>query len=247
MKAASFIVSPPYSAGTVHSRRLALARVLTHLARPDLARAVPRTPAPAPRQRVAVGSEVERILAAAEPHLRLWVLLCHDAALRSATATNLMPADYDTTTQTITTRTKRQRVARIPATARLAQALADVHAKAILLGTTLVGAARLRPVGNTQLHNHFRQLCESLGIVGLKPHDLRRTVANRMLKTFADLQAVQTLLAHQSLRSTFRYLDRPALITAAMIDEATANTTPTNEPQAPAHRALLHFPKGHIQ
>jgi integrase len=43
-----------------------------------------------------------------------------------------------------------------------------------------------------------------------RPHDLRRTVAEQAYKITGDLRVVQTLLGHDSLKSTLTYLQRPS-------------------------------------
>lgn len=68
----------------------------------------------------------------------------------------------------------------------------------------------------------MRSLCKQLGIRDLRPHDLRRTTANKLYTITGDLRVAQAALAHATLRATFDYLNAGAkAVTAEQLEEAT--------------------------
>jgi len=57
----------------------------------------------------------------------------------------------------------------------------------------------------TWLQRAFREACKQSGIEGLRFHDLRHTVATRLVEANIPLDAVRELLGHSSIRMTERY------------------------------------------
>lgn len=174
-----------------------------------------------PRNVTATDEERELVLNAAPPHLRLWLLLCSDLAIRSGTATILNPGHYDRHTRKLTFKTKRDESVMIPVTEEIAQLLNDCDFSSTVSfvrqlwnknKTRQMIAYRGRmpdPHGQSAtLSALFCKLRRSLGIDRkLTPHDLRRTTAVAMYEHTKDVRDVQALLGHTSLASTIWYLD----------------------------------------
>ena len=64
------------------------------------------------------------------------------------------------------------------------------------------GGERLQPAN---LEYNFRQAVKRAGLKDLRFHDLRHTFATRLVRSGADIYAVQRLLGHKSLEMTSRY------------------------------------------
>ena len=184
--------------------------------------AVPRVPRPAPRAVVLTGEQVNRLLANAPAHLRLWLLLCHDCALRSGTAAAVSWDEIHGDFEELVTKTKGASVARIPISGRLRQVLRLVPKGA----EPLVALVRGKHIGHCTLRKEFRLLLAECEISpNTRPHDLRRSVAEAAYKACADLRVVQRLLGHDSLHTTLRYLQRPAQATQDQLTATLAKVT----------------------
>jgi integrase len=180
---------------------------------------VRRYPGLRPRNITATDDEHERILAAAPNHLRLWLLLCSDLAIRSGTAAIIGPEHYDPNRQTLTFTTKCGEKLTLPVTAAVKTLLdqCDQHSPIAFVRQLWMRhkprGYLVRPQSNTghqadTLNEAFRRLKLSLGITRkLTPHDFRRTAAVAMLQYTHDVRDVQALLGHRSLQSTIWYLD----------------------------------------
>lgn len=158
---------------------------------------------PKPRNVTATDKERAMLIAGAPPHLRLWLLLCSDLAIRSGTATLLGPENYDQDSKTLSFRTKYQHTQRFQVTAEIAGIVAN-------LDGNKPWVAQLRPQGTATYHqmaNDFTALKKRLGIKRkLTPHDLRRTTARKVYALTSDLRDVQSLLGHSELQTTMWYL-----------------------------------------
>lgn len=175
-----------------------------------------QVPHPRPRNITSTDKERAAILSAAPPHLRCWLLLCSDLAIRSGTAARLTPSDYDPVRRELTYTTKYQARQVMPVTSELA-ALLDL---CILPNTPFVAQLPrahithrqpLHPLGHMGadgLRKLFGGLRRKLGINRkLTAHDLRRTTAMRVYDATRDIRLVQALLGHGDLNSTLWYLD----------------------------------------
>jgi integrase len=183
---------------------------------PKLQAEVTTVTRPKPRNITSTESERQRILNAAPPHLRCWLLLCSDLAIRSGTAAKLGPENYDPERRELTFTTKYQARQRLPVTAELAELLnrcneAGVPFVAQLPRATATHRQPLHALGHMDAHSLrklFTKLRRGLGIKRkLTAHDLRRTTATRVYDATRDIRLVQALLGHGDLGSTIWYLD----------------------------------------
>jgi integrase len=193
-----------------------LLRKLEDCGAPSLTNEVVKVTQPRPRNVTATEDERNRILKASPPHLRCWLLMCSDMAIRSGTAAKLGPEHYDAARRELTFTTKYQARQRLPVTGELA-ALLDTCTKP---GVPFVGQLpRAAALHRQPLHalehmtvNSLRKLFAAtrrrLGIKRkLTAHDLRRTTAVRVYDATRDIRLVQALLGHGDLGSTIWYLD----------------------------------------
>jgi integrase len=179
---------------------------------------VRKTPSPSPRNVTADHGEVDALIDHAPAHLRLWILLCSDLAIRSGTASALSPRHYHQHAGTLEFTTKYQERATLPVTDAVRELIEACDQTADIpfvrqLWTQNHTGRRLQPEAkhrsfNVTLHIQFQQLLKSAGITRrITPHDLRRTTAVAMLDYTKDVRAVQALLTHKRLTSTIWYLD----------------------------------------
>lgn len=170
-----------------------------------------------PRNVIATDEERDALLAAATPHMRLFILLCSDLAIRSGTAGQLGPDNYDPARGILRFTTKKGEKVTLPVTSEIRVLLdrcrmdTDEPFVRQLWRIEVQHGRRphaKQPVQRSVLPAKFRLLKEQVGITRkLTPHDLHRTTAVHMLEATGDVRDVQALLGHRSLQSTIWYLD----------------------------------------
>lgn len=156
------------------------------------------------------------LLTAAPAHMRLFILLCSDLAIRSGTAVRVGPENYDTAAAALRFTTKLGERLTLPVTAEIQSLIEQCNQDNPQSFVRQLHAGQ----PNSQLlsprpgrYNHtisaaFCALRRSLGITRkLTPHDFRRTTAVRLYQETGDARDVQALLGHRSLASTIWYLD----------------------------------------
>jgi integrase len=205
---------------TRHNYAKALRQVLRwlweHHGAPKLDGAVPRTTSPRPRNVTVHDDERAALLTAAPPHLRLWLLLCGDLAIRSGTAIRIGPEHFNRQRGTLSFTTKCDEHLTLPVTTAI-EALIDKcnphdslpyvcqlwreHSRTIKRG------GHPSTFRTNTLREQFTQLRKRLGLRRVTLHDHRRTAAVAMLEHSRDVRDVQALLGHKNLTSTFHYLD----------------------------------------
>jgi integrase/recombinase XerC len=190
----------------VVSLRRTVRNLATYGAPYGLMEAAPRLPRPAPRPNTVSDEQLAMLLSSAPPHLQLYLLLCHDCALRGGTAARVSWSNL-IDTALLTIRSKRSTIVRVPISGRLAT-LISLCPKG---DGTLVSLLAGHRVGHSALHQHFKRVLAHCGLpMTIRLHDLRRTMAEKTYRLTSDLRVVQTLLGHDSLGSTLQYLQRPA-------------------------------------
>jgi integrase len=198
----------------------ALRRILLDLweynGAPKLDKCVRRFQAFRPRNVTANRLEIDAILDAVKPSVRLWLLFCSDMAIRSGTAAKLNGDNYNAVEETMEFTTKGQKKATLPVTAEIADILAKLdHGSNVpyvwqLRAKEQCSGRKATSFDITALRREWRAAIKKLGLKRLVPHDLRRTAAMHMLEETHDIRAVQALLTHIDLKSTLWYLDHNA-------------------------------------
>lgn len=163
----------------------------------------------------ATDGEKERILAAAPDHLRLWILLCSDLAMRSGTAAKIAPRHYDPSRRILAFTTKYGATLTLPTTSEIDALIKqcdlndpEPFARQLWRKASHLRRTREESADQDSYERQFKQLRLDLGINRrIVPHDLRRTTAVAMLRASGDVRDVQALLGHRSLQSTIWYLD----------------------------------------
>ncbi len=185
---------------------------------PKLDGSIKTYPGLRPRNVTATVMEKERIFNAAKPHLRLWLLLCSDLALRSGTASKLGPENYNAERGELSFSTKYGARLTLPVTEEIAKLIGQCDMRrSMSFVRQLWEVDRLHYGGHpltstvhdtTGLRQQFQRLLKQCEITRrIVPHDLRRTTAVAMLRHTKDVRDVQALLGHRSLQATIWYLD----------------------------------------
>lgn len=209
---------------TAFTRRNVLKRLLRMLddyGAPKLAPQLPRLRKPEPRGVTAAPEQITRILAAAPPFLRLFVLLCWQTALRHREAMSAAPSNYDAERHLLTVPVKGAKHRTIPTTPEIETLFAAAVIDPGEQQTPYVWLLRRKKAKNGTWHGSdkgisdaWNRLTAKLGIRGLHPHDLRRTTATNLYRLSKDLRAVQQYLGHR-LSRRHHALPRAALRGAA--------------------------------
>jgi integrase len=156
------------------------------------------------------------LLTAAPAHMRLFILLCSDLAIRSGTAVRVGPENYDTAAAALRFTTKLGERLTLPVTAEIQSLIEQCNQDNQQSFVRQLHAGQpnsqlLSPRPGRYHHTISAAFCalrRSLGITRkLTPHDFRRTTAVRLYQETGDARDVQALLGHRSLASTIWYLD----------------------------------------
>lgn len=193
-----------------------------------LHREVPQVQAPSPRTRTVTDAEVEMMLFSASPAMRLFVLLCLDMGLRSGTAVRISPSHYDPDSGTISFTTKKQATQTIAVTEEVAAILATCQR--CPPATPFYAFLSVRKGGcRTSVSLSFKHLLRRCGLDDrIRPHDLRRTAAERVYTVTKDMRDVQSLLGHKRLANTMHYLERGGrLLSRSVLEQAKRINQPT--------------------
>lgn len=172
---------------------------------------VPGAARPSPRTVTATPEELQKLVAHAQPYMRLFILLASQLGLRITEARKLGPGDYSAEAGTITYRKKGGKTHTLPVTPEIAalfDSAPEAPGKSFI--AALRGDERLHQTENLTdptLRRAWVALRKKAGVnQKLRPHDLRRTVAVSLYDLTKDVLAVNKLLGHTNLASTFHYL-----------------------------------------
>lgn len=170
----------------------------------QLIRIVPACRRAQPRTVTAPDDQVAAILAVADPHLSLAVMLARNCGLRVATIMRLAPMHCHD--GHITVPTKNSAWTNVTITPSIAAALAGLTQVCAKQGEPILGQFGLR-----HAYQITRRLKEAQKLCGFHRawsfHDLRRTFAHKLYAASNnDLRLVQAQMAHTSPKSTLDYL-----------------------------------------
>jgi integrase len=168
--------------------------------------AVPYVRKPRPRQTIATAAELAKIKAAAPIWMRLFILLCHDTALRFSEAATAAPLNYDPQTRTLTFRQKGGDQNTLPVSDELASILAAIPEDAPR-STSFIEILRNKPIAQQAIHQQFHRTLKKAGAnTELTPHDLRRTRITNLYIETKDLRLCQQLAGHREMWQTAQYV-----------------------------------------
>jgi integrase len=97
----------------------------------------------------------------------------------------------------------------VPATTRLLDAIAAIP-EHVRLPWILTNPVTEAAYSDSLLDRNFRDLADSVGLIGVRIHDLRHACATHMVARGIRLTRVQKILGHERLETTFRYVNDQA-------------------------------------
>jgi integrase len=148
--------------------------------------------------------EQERLLAACSPALRQAVIAALMTGMRQAELLTLRHEQVNLDTcEIVLTRTKSNRVRRVPVAEPLVPVL-EVALKTSVSGVLFEARAGEAFTGNA-LRAAFRRALERAKVEGFRFHDLRHCAASALRRGGADLDVIRRVLGHSSLAMTLRY------------------------------------------
>jgi integrase len=184
---------------------------------PKLDGYVIRRPGLRPRNVTASREQIDMLLEAAKPALRLMLLICSDLGIRTGTVVKLSPENYDREKEELRFESKKGSKVCLPVTDEIAATLNTLdhenplpYITQMRIKTNKKAAVKQRAavVDPVVLRREMKELRESLGITKrIVPHDLRRTAAVELYRRTKDIRIVQSFLGHRSLQATIWYLD----------------------------------------
>ncbi len=156
------------------------------------------------RTNTATREQIDAMLRGAPVHMRLFILLCWQLALRFNEAMHVTPRFWNEESNTITIEVKGGKTRTLPLTPEITSLLGatrhgdpDESCVSILYG---------KPIAPETVRSNFYRIQLACGLTNLTPHDLRRTTATALYEASKDLRAVQQYLGHSDMTSTLRYL-----------------------------------------
>lgn len=156
------------------------------------------------RERVLSKDEERRLLSVcvgSRAHLRSLVIAAVDTGMRKGELLSLTWEDVGLCSRTIRLRafnTKTAKAREVPISERLAGELAELRGKAILDPEGRVFAL-------TKFQHSWDTACRLAEIEGLRFHDLRHTLATRLVSAGMPLEEVAKILGHTQINTTFRH------------------------------------------
>ena len=148
-----------------------------------LHREVPHVDLPAPRPRTITHAEQAKLMERASMAMRCYVLLCVEEGLRSGTAVKIAPRHYDQETRTISFVTKKQTTQTVPVTHELCVMFNAAIKEGCPDGMPfVVFLSPRRGRKRASFGSNFRRLLRNRSLdTDIRPHDLRRTTAERVM------------------------------------------------------------------
>jgi integrase len=183
-----------------------LLRTLEKFGAPPCADCLAKIRRPQARPTTVTPEQISKLLQHAPTWQRLFITLAWQLALRFSETLAVTPASHSFERQTVTIRTKGDKVRTIPTTPDVETLLAAAGDTTGQETTPYIHLLRGRRLSTRGIRTAWWYLCDRAGVKGIHPHDLRRTTATNLYDTTKDLRAVQHFLGHDSLASTTAYL-----------------------------------------
>ena len=156
------------------------------------------------KERILTEEEEARLLAESPGYLRPILVVALNTGMRRGEILNLKWEQVDLTRRIIKVQhTKSGKSRIIPINDVLLNAFLELER--LDRGNVWVFPNPNTGLPYTEVKKSFKAACKRAGIVGLRFHDMRHTVATRLIESGVDIITVRDLLGHFSVRVTQRY------------------------------------------
>lgn len=184
-----------------------LRKLLGYIERPELIKAMAKVQKPGPRTNIAEPEEIQKLMLAAPPWLKLILMLASHGGLRRSDCLRIAPQHYDRQRKLITIQQQKTgQTVQLPVPPQLAAALEAIPT--INENVPFYEAMRGKPISNEGLTAAYQRTKKAAGVrQEVWIHDLRRTLAVSLYELSKDLRVVEQMLGHRSLSSTAHYLE----------------------------------------
>lgn len=150
------------------------------------------------RERILTQQEEERLMDAAIPHLRPFLIIALNTGMRRGEILNLRWAQVDFRSRLVhVIKTKRAKNRIVPMNKTLYETLRALRAEAS--GSDKVYAWK-------HVQKAYEKARAGAKLNGLRLHDLRHTFATRLIQAGVDVFTVQRILGHSTITMTMRYV-----------------------------------------
>ncbi|MDA2918399.1 site-specific integrase [Desulfobacterota bacterium AH_259_B03_O07] len=159
-------------------------------------------------ERILRTDEEKRLLDTSSIHLKPIIITALNTGMRKGEILTLKWSNVDLENKIINlehTNTKSKKSRRIPINNELRKLLLELKLKSGGSDYVFLSSNGSPYKRHDSLKKVFRDACKRADITGLRFHDLRHTVATRMIESNANIVAVKEILGHSDLKTTMRY------------------------------------------
>jgi integrase len=156
-----------------------------------------------PKERILSTEEMRRLLAAAAPGLKPFLIVALNTGMRRSEILSLKWADVDFVkgfVRIADVNAKSGKERKIPMNGLVFDSLRDMKRDSEFVFMNIETGKHVK-----DMKTAFKGACRRAEIKGLRIHDLRHTAATRMIEAGVDLVTVSKILGHSSIQMTMRY------------------------------------------
>jgi excisionase family DNA binding protein len=179
------------------------------------------------KERILTKDEEARLMEESSPHLKSIIVIALNTGMRLGKILNLRWNQIDMDIQTIKVdNTKNGRSRTIPVNDTLYKEIKRLKNQKNNKPFVFFNEETGKPL--TTVKTAFKAACRRAGIEGLRMHDLRHTFGSRLIQRGADIETVRTLMGHNSISITQRYLHSTETLKRKSVDLLSADHTKSN-------------------
>ncbi len=179
------------------------------------------------KERILTEDEEVRLMEESSPHLKSIIVIALNTGMRLGKILNLRWDQIDMDYQTIKVdNTKNGRSRTIPVNDTLHKEIDKLKNRKNNKPFVFFNEDTGKPL--TTVKTAFKAACRRAGIEGLRMHDLRHTFGSRLIQRGADIETVRSLMGHNSIAITQRYLHSTETLKRKSVDLLSADHPKSN-------------------
>ncbi|MBD3155143.1 MAG: tyrosine-type recombinase/integrase [Candidatus Aenigmarchaeota archaeon] len=174
------------------------------------------------KERILTEDEEARLMKESSPHLKSIIVIALNTGMRLGKILNLRWDQIDMDNQTIKVdNTKNGRSRTIPVNDTLYKEIDKLKTQKNNKPFIFFNEETGKPL--TTVKTAFKAACRRASIEGLRMHDLRHTFGSRLIQRGADIETVRSLMGHNSIAITQRYLHSTETLKRKSVDLLSAD------------------------